>query len=125
MIHRRNEKGINAICSQFCPAVPRGFCQLLRGGAWRGSLFLYGAGGASIPGFKDGCMGPHDRDHDDDDDCDFQVQRHGPVHAAKRLRSARGWLLQGKILMGGSSVGTYEQCSLYIPHICHGRVKIF
>ena len=54
------ERGINGICSQFCPAAPRGFrqfCGAGRGGArpafcgaGRGSLFFRGAewGGASI-----------------------------------------------------------------------------
>ena len=30
-------------------------------------------------------------------DANFQIQRHGPVYAAKRLRRARCWIFQGKI----------------------------
>ena len=43
------ERGINGICSQFCPAAPRGFCRFCRAGRGkacfsRGSPFFRGAG---------------------------------------------------------------------------------
>ena len=48
------KRGINEICSQFCPAAPHGFCQFHGAGqdrARRGAAyFSVGRGGASIPG---------------------------------------------------------------------------
>ena len=43
------ERSINAICTQFCPAAPRGFCQFPRGGAGLGKACFLRGGAAYFP----------------------------------------------------------------------------